>query len=358
MCRKEQTIVWLLAAAVLLTVGFFGCNRVKNAEPDRGGKYKIALSNSYMGNDWRQNMIRVTELAMSKSPYKEKVDLTIVNTENSPEAQSASIDAMIKQGYDAIVIDCASPRGLNPVIDRAVNAGITVVTFDQIADNQNCYGIESDWAYLSEIIGKFMVEVLSGRGNVVMDRGLPGAPVSAMFYDGVMKVFKQYPNIKVVAEFDGMYSEGPSEQGVAAAITANSQIDAVFTQGYVNSIVRAFKNANRPIPCITGNNYQSTVRAAIEDRFPVLMYSADLVGFGAMAIQVAIDILEGNPPPEKHMVIKDAIFYSLTTEVGDKIGVTIKNIEDVYFPDVPPSFMWPVLPDDFPVQITKDELLQ
>lgn len=34
-----------------------------------GEKYKIALSNSYMGNDWRQQMEAIAEYVASQEPY-------------------------------------------------------------------------------------------------------------------------------------------------------------------------------------------------------------------------------------------------------------------------------------------------
>jgi len=351
MNRKLKSFLCVLMV-VLLVSAVFGF-----ASAEGGKKYKIALSNNFMGNDWRQIMIHVTEVIMSKSPYAETVDLTIVNTDNTPEAQSASIDAMIRQGFDAIVIDCSSPKGLNPVIDRAVDAGIVVVTFDQVADNENCYAIESDWKFVAEVSAKFMAEAMGGEGNIVMDRGLPGAPISAMLYDYAMAVYDEYPGIEVVGEFDGMYAEGPAEQGSAAAITAHSQIDGVYSQGYVNSIVRAFKNAKRPIPAITGGGGQGTIVATHEDDFPCLMWNTNLHGIGVLAIQMAIDVMEGRPPAEKHHLIQDAVFYSTRPELSEKIGVNLMPMDDAYFPDRPPNFAWPVLPEDFHVQITMDEVL-
>ena len=73
-----------------------------------GKKYKIALSNSYMGNDWRQQMEAIAEYVASQEPYASRCELTIVNSENDAESQSASIDAMAAQGYDCILVDPAS----------------------------------------------------------------------------------------------------------------------------------------------------------------------------------------------------------------------------------------------------------
>jgi ribose transport system substrate-binding protein len=355
---KKRMLFVILGVLLLASAMFAGPGQQQQRQRKPGDKYKIALSNNFMGNDWRQNMIWVTQQVMAKSPYKEKVDLTIVNTENSPEAQSASIDVMIRQGYDAIVIDCASPRGLNPVIDRAIKAGIVVVTFDQIADNPNSWNIESDWDYNAKISAKFIVEALGGKGNIVMDRGLSGSATSLALYNIAIDVFKQYPDIKVVSEFDGMFAEGPAEQGAAAAITANSKIDAVYSQGYTASIGNAFLNAKRPLPVIAGSgSYQSNYKFSIENNNPTLLWNCNLPGIGVLAIQMAIDILEGNPPAEKHIRLRDAIFYSTRTDLADKIGVPLYPVNEGYFADTP-SFSWPVLPTDFPVQLTMNEALR
>ena len=81
---------------------------------------------------------------------------------------------------------------------------------------------------------------------------------------------------------------------------------------------------------------------------------------GAMAMEQAIQMLEGNEPAEKHIVMKDAQFKSTNPEIGEKIGLNLveyKEGESV-FPDYPAGFSWPVLPDDFPVQIKVEDLVE
>ncbi|WP_227307895.1 substrate-binding domain-containing protein [Acidisoma cellulosilyticum] len=45
-------------------------------------------------------------------------------------SQAAQVQNLILQGYDAIVIDAASPEALNGSIKQACDAGIVVVAFD------------------------------------------------------------------------------------------------------------------------------------------------------------------------------------------------------------------------------------
>src|SRR5437762_14221419 len=76
--------------------------------------YKITLSNNFVGNDWRQQMIRSAEVAVKKPPLAGEVELTVQNVENTTEAQIASLNNIIRSHPDAIVVDAGSGVGLNP----------------------------------------------------------------------------------------------------------------------------------------------------------------------------------------------------------------------------------------------------
>ena len=69
--------------------------------------YNIALSNSYIGNQWRVQMVNLTKAYAAKY-YKGKVKLTVVNSGTDVQAQIAAIDDMISQKVDAILVDPAS----------------------------------------------------------------------------------------------------------------------------------------------------------------------------------------------------------------------------------------------------------
>ena len=57
--KRVLSVVLSLIMCVSLLVG---CgNKSKEEDPGENGKYKIAVSNAYMGNDWRQLMIKCLE---------------------------------------------------------------------------------------------------------------------------------------------------------------------------------------------------------------------------------------------------------------------------------------------------------
>jgi ribose transport system substrate-binding protein len=325
------------------------------AETEMKEPYKIALSNSFMGNDWRQEMQWVTELVAQKSPFKEKVTLRIVNVENTPEAQSDSIDVLVQEGYDAILVDASSPTALNPAIERATKAGVVIVSFDQVVTAESAWKIETDFNKIPNIQANYLVKAINAKGNMVMDRGLPGAPISKLLYDGAREVFDQYPDIKIVAEYDGQYAQGPSEQGMNAALAANPEIDAVYTQGYTSPIIKAIKAANRPLVPMSGFLYNGDLLALVDDNV-VGIVANNIPGLGAMALKTAVDIIEGGNPPN-HIVV-DPTFAATDTSID--VGVPVEKIEigKTCWREYPFGFDWPVLLSDFPAQVTPEEVAQ
>jgi len=104
---------------------------ITNAETS--GK-KIALSNNYAGNSWRQAMLKswdkVAGQAVKEGVVAEASAFT--TAENQVTEQASQIQNLILQGYDAIVLNAASPKALNGVVKQACDAGIVVVSFDGI----------------------------------------------------------------------------------------------------------------------------------------------------------------------------------------------------------------------------------
>ena len=97
-------------------------------------KAGIVLSNSYAGNTWRQQMLKTWDAA-SKQALDQHIiaKAGVVNSNNSAPQQASQIENMILQGWQAIVVDAASPTALNGVIQEACDAKITVVVFDSLA---------------------------------------------------------------------------------------------------------------------------------------------------------------------------------------------------------------------------------
>lgn len=319
-----------------------------------GDKYKIALSNSYMGNDWRQQMERIAEYVASQEPYASRCELTIVNCDNDAESQAASIDALAQQGYDCILVDPASETGVNQAIKRACDTGIKVVVFDQPASvsHENCWHVRIDGARSYSILATWMAEAIGGEGNVVLDQGLQGAAEAELEYNASKSVFESYEGINIVADYQSNYGLSEGEQALASVIAANPDIDAVTTQGYVASVINAFKKAGLDIPVSCGGGYNGNLIALVDNDAQGII-DVYIAGLSAIALNYAIRIMDGEEMAEETIV--DCAFIATSNEydMGEYADVPIEVVEeDVnYFRDQPDEMIWPAVPSTFGLDI-------
>jgi ribose transport system substrate-binding protein len=166
------------ALEALATCVFIIAGTLCSAAADK--QYKVYLSNNFVGNDWRQQMLRSADVAARKPPLAGRVALTINNAENTVQAQINALNNIIREKPDAILIDASSGEALNPTIERACADGIVVISFDQVVTADCAYKLQSNFDSMGYNQTAWMVATLGGKGNVLIDRGLAGAPAAPL----------------------------------------------------------------------------------------------------------------------------------------------------------------------------------
>jgi len=317
-----------------------------------GEKFKIGLSNSYMGNDWRQIMIKTAEVVATKDPYAAEVDFSVVNTENTPEAQIQAIDAMIEQGYDAILIDASSSEALVPVVERALEKGIVIVSFDSVITHDDVYIAEVNLKDMATAWANFLVSKCGKGAKIAVDTGLPGMTNGTTVYDTAMEIFKAN-DIEVVAEFAGEWADGKGQQEIGSVLAANPKLDGLFSQVYGDTVYNSFKQAGRElIPC-TAYDTNGGLLAALDNDMEIIIGN-NCPGLSAVALDIAYRVLKGETVDQVTSFTPDLFVNDDSIDVG---YTTTKIEEDVnVFRDFPSAFDWPVVPSVFSVQVTPEEV--
>src|SRR5215467_16205371 len=166
---------------------------------------KIAFSNNYAGNSWRQAMLKSYDAVTKKAVAGKVVSAADVFTTADKEVptQAAQIQNLILQGYNAIVIKASSPDALNGAIKQACDAGIVVVSFDGIVTEPCAYRVVVDY----KDMGKQEVEHLAGwlpkGGNLLEIRGLAGTSIDEAIHAGILEGVAAHPEFKIVSTVTG-----------------------------------------------------------------------------------------------------------------------------------------------------------
>ena len=119
-----------------------------------------------------------------------------------PQQQVALIEDMIAQGVDALLVVPMSPEALEPVLGRAMEAGITVITHEAAAQANTQYDIE---AFKNEDFGANLMDRMAAcmgeEGEYAVFVGSLGSQTHNQWVDGaIARQQEAYPNMTLVGD--------------------------------------------------------------------------------------------------------------------------------------------------------------
>ena len=216
-----------------------------------GEKWSIALSNAYIGNDWRKQMAEAANRAADEMKKKGFIaEFSAVHgTDNAVDKQIAVVNDMILKQNDGILLLCSSGTQVNGVIDRATRAGVKVVSFDAYATSSKSWNIGFDFGEWGRKNALFMEKLLGGRGkakgNILVVRLSLGAVAGRLIYNEYKKMLARNPGLKLVGEVEGAATRSIAQKAVSQILPNLPKIDGVLGAGGNDSfgIVEGFRAA-------------------------------------------------------------------------------------------------------------------
>ena len=274
--------------------------------------FTFVVSNNFVGNDWRPQVQKLAVLTSKLPPFKGKVNVKIVNAENTNQAQIQSLNNIIQTRPDAIMLIPWSDTALNPTIKRACAAGIIVFTISAPVTEKCAWNVNQDFYGGMKAVGQWMGKVLDNKGNVFVDHGIPGLGISKDIENGFLAGLKQTVRTSRSSESSTVSTRpAPSSPASPTCSSATPDVQGVMTQGYCTPVFNAFKQAGKrdvPATCYGYNGElgacaQSGRACAVLSGSPVVMQ---------IAMKVALDKLEGEAAAEEqdHSRADDALHHA------------------------------------------------
>ena len=269
---------------------------------------RIALSNNYAGNSWRQAMLRSWDKVTSQAVEEGVVAAAdaFTTAENQVTEQAAQIQNLILQGYEAIVLNAASPEGLNGAVQEACDAGIVVVSFDGIVTEPCAWRIAVDFHQMGKDEVLYLAERMPEGGNLLEIRGLAGVFVDDAISGGIHEGVEENPQFEIVGSVHGDWAQDVAQKAVAGILPSLPEIDGVVTQGGDGyGAAQAFAAADREMPVIVmGNRHDElTWWKEQKDASGYETMSVSIApGVSTLAFWVAQQILDGQEVPKDLVV--------------------------------------------------------
>jgi ribose transport system substrate-binding protein len=276
---------------VAAVVGVVASSAFSNASQSKA-KWVIGVSNTLVGNGWREEMICSAKAQANASGKVSKV--IVADRNGSAAEQAADIRNLISAGANAILLDPADPTSLNGVIAQAAARGIKVISMDSTVTAPQAYNIANDQKKYGYLGALWLFKQMGGKGNVVEMRGIAGATADTDRHNGFEQALKKYPGIKVVkSTFTGwQYATGGKQ--MLDILNSGVKVDGVWTSGIDYTVVNAFKTAGKPLVPIVGADNNQFLKQLLT-MYPKLKGAAvtNPATVGGAAMSVALKLLAG-----------------------------------------------------------------
>ena len=295
-----------------------------------GGKqWKIGYSNGGgVGNGFREEQVCTAKAEALASGQVSQ--LTTIHRNTDAAGQLQDIRDLIAAGVDAIVFNPNDPAALNPALEEAKAAGIKTVAVDQFVTNPDTYQLFNNQVKYAELGAKWLFDYLKGTGTVWYQRGFAGAGADTDRDTGFQNVLKDYPNITVL----------PNKQGVATqwdpAITTQVTNDfiasgdydkatGIWTSGMDLETIDAIKASGKKFIPLVGTDRGGSVTKFLDPtNYPGLAGAAvtNTAAVGGAGIALALKLLNGETvqtdptAAQPNTVLLDPVLADNQTDAG------------------------------------------
>ena len=219
-----------------------------------------------------------------------------IQTSGNAEEMTAQLDDLMTWGAEAIV---AFPQweGMEVPMQRALDAGITVVNFDIVIDLDGVYRVSGDNEDMGIQGAHYIVDKVGPEATVVMLEVPTSGSVSALRKKGFLDTVQEIaPNLNIKT-YATQFTREDGLKDFADILIRNPKIDAVYSMDDETSIgaLQAIREAGRTdIKVITGGG-------GMQEYFNMMPENEDIWIQSALyspamvkdAVDVALKVLKG-----------------------------------------------------------------
>jgi simple sugar transport system substrate-binding protein len=318
--RTRFLLLFALTAALLVAAGCgdnssssssSGASAPKAKKSELPAKFKkpvkIALVRQLASGDFFQQWL----LGANEQAKALNIQLQVSDARNNNDQQATDLQRAIDQKPAAIIVDHGLATTVNPLIDKAVKAGIPVVAFDVETKNPKVVSIQQSDVDAGKRISQELVKGIGGKGEVGYVYVAGFAPLDRR-NRGWNSVKQANPGIKQVAHFGKVSDSTASdtEEQANAAITANPGLKAVLApyDEFAKGVVLALGQANKKNVKVYGADISTPDIAVITkpDSPWVATIATDPANVGRVAVRAAALKVNGDPV-DQEVLIKPSV---------------------------------------------------
>jgi ribose transport system substrate-binding protein len=284
-----------LTAIVFAVAALIACGRPSNQAATSSSRLRFAV----MPKTLDLPVFNYAKIGAEREAAKlGNVDIIWRAPENADQLRQKEIlESFITQHVDGIAISSLNGDFLTDTINRAVDSGIPVVTWDADAPRskrQAFYGVDDRAA--GRIMGEQTVSLLGGKGKVAIITSV-GATNLLQRLEGVREVLSRHADVQIVDVFDIKEDPVRCAEIIASGTNRYPDLDAWISVGGWPVFTR---NGLAAVPARTKVISFDTIPPAPDllkaGKVQVLI-GQKYFGWGSESVRLLADIKAGRLPP-------------------------------------------------------------
>jgi ribose transport system substrate-binding protein len=308
---RRLVIICLVIAVFVTLIGF-------NASAQ--DKIRIGLAAYYSAHDWALDNLR----GMRDEAAKQGVELVETMSNEDVLTHAENIESLINSDVDVIISLLGEHEAMRPLASKCADAGIPLIFIDGGLDARGVsLNISSDNVEIGRRIGRWLVEKLGGKGNIIAMIH-PTIDCTHAREIGMKEVIADYPEMKILEEHDfdfkGAISTAKSLTEAALLKYGGDNIHAVFgaSDGRVIGAAIALDDAGRnDIPVVATDGLSEALNLINTGSSYQLSMLQDAEQMGRTAIIEGIKLAKG-------IELESNVIYV------DPILVDRENVGEIY----------------------------
>ena len=299
---KTKRIVALLLVLILGLALMAGCAKPAPApapgeEPAVKEKIVVGAAMPIFDDKWLSYLY---DAIKAYDAENDDVEVIMVDAKNDSGTQLAQVESFITQGVDVILTIPVDVPGFGPVAQAAKEAGIPLVVMNRTP-------LDADMALVTSFVGsdsidaglmqaEKVMEMIGGKGNVVIMNGELGQEAAIMRTQGNKDILAKYPDVKLIKENTGRWSRAEGMTLMENWLQAGEPIAAVLANndemaiGAIMALEAEGKLANTVVSGVDAT--PDAIEYVKDGKLAVTVFQ-DAVGQGRGGIETAVKAAKG-----------------------------------------------------------------
>jgi ribose transport system substrate-binding protein len=231
--------------------------------------------------------------------------------------ETQQIQNSINEGYDIILVNPVAPTGLDPIIEKAQDAGIVYINCDceYLSEDVNILNIATDQYYLGYKTATYAGEVLGAGAKVVMINAIEGNAANTFRENGFNKGIVEQ-GLEVIGYYNHDWDMTKCQQVMTEILNSGLEFEGVLVSQGAEAILAAYDAAGKPYPKFlgfgdTGEYMQRMLKINAEKEVLPYIVVSNPPGVGGSALNFGLNQLLGKTLKDNAYENGNALYHSI-----------------------------------------------